>query len=127
MKLLTAILFLSAVVSGQSQRQMTDTACAGYHKADAELSRTLEGVIASHASDDSFVKAFRASQEAWVAFRESHIKALYPEHEGSITPMCKCYALEDMTRDRIAQIRNLWVKGAATGDACSGSMPIKRR
>jgi Lysozyme inhibitor LprI len=101
----------------QTQSQMTEQACGGFKKADK-------------AADAVFVKAFREAQRAWIAFRDAHLKSIYPdpfpkEAYGSANPMCQCGELQELTAQRSKQLRKLWIEGGVEGDVCAGSTLIQ--
>jgi uncharacterized protein YecT (DUF1311 family) len=114
----------------QTQSQMTEQACGGFKKADAELNRVYQQILAAKAADAVFVKAFREAQRAWIAFRDAHLKSIYPdpfpkEAYGSANPMCQCGELQELTAQRSKQLRKLWIEGGVEGDVCAGSTLIQ--
>ena len=134
----TVICFVSVVIligdrdpaHTQTQSQMTEQACGEFKKADAELNRVYQQILAAKAGDAAFVKAFREAQRAWIAFRDAHLKSIYPdpfprEAYGSANPMCQCGDLQELTADRTKQLRRLWIEGTVEGDVCAGSSPIQ--
>jgi hypothetical protein len=58
---------------------MTEAACNKLKNADIALNRTYEQVLKAKASDADFIRAFREAQMAWVAFRDAHVQAIYPD------------------------------------------------
>ncbi|HXB68480.1 MAG TPA: lysozyme inhibitor LprI family protein [Candidatus Acidoferrales bacterium] len=134
----TIIVFFSAVflfgsgnpTDAQTQSQMTEQACGEFKKADAELNRVYQQILAARAGDAVFVKAFREAQRAWIAFRDAHLKSIYPdpfprEAYGSANPMCQCGDLQELTAQRTKQLRKLWLEGGVAGDVCAGSTLIQ--
>jgi uncharacterized protein YecT (DUF1311 family) len=110
----------------QTQAQMTEQVCGEFKKADAELNRVYQQILAAKAGDPAFVKAFREAQRAWIAFRDAHLKSIYPdpfprEAYGSANPMCQCGDLQELTAQRSKQLRKLWLEGGVEGDVCAGS------
>jgi uncharacterized protein YecT (DUF1311 family) len=123
------ILFICQALSdravAQTQAAMTETACNKLKSAETALNRTYEQVLKVKATDADFVKAFREAQAAWVAFRDAHVRAIYPDPDprayGTVYPMCRCAVLEQMTTQRARELRHLWVDGTEEGDVCTGS------
>ena len=114
----------------QTQSQMTDQACGEFKKADSELNRVYQQVLTAKGGDAVFVKAFREAQRAWIAFRDAHLKSIYPdpfprEVYGSANSMCQCGDLQELTVQRTRQLRKLWIEGTVEGDVCAGSSPIQ--
>jgi uncharacterized protein YecT (DUF1311 family) len=108
---------------------MNEEACNKLNRADAELNRIYQQILAAKATDTDFVKAFQEAHTAWISFRDAHIRSIYPDPDsrahGSVYPMCRCMLLEQMTTQRAKEIRRLWVDGVDEGDVCIGSCVIK--
>jgi uncharacterized protein YecT (DUF1311 family) len=86
---------------------------------------------AARAKDAAFVAGFRGAQRAWIAFRDAHMKAIFPDPNprlayGSAISMCDCGELEQMTAERTKQLRQLWIEGGVEGDVCAGSTLIRK-
>lgn len=114
----------------QTQSQMTEQACAEFKKADVELNRVYQQILAAKAGDAVFVKAFREAQRAWITFRAAHLKSIYPDPfpskaYGSVNPMCQCGDLRELTAQRGQQLRKLWLEGSVEGNVCAGSTLIQ--
>lgn len=109
----------------QTQADMNATACEESRQAEAELNSVLSQVLEAQAADTNFTDAFRDAQQAWLAFRDAHIRSVYPYPSprayGSVHPMCQCYLRADFTRQRIKELRSLWIDGTEEGDVCVGS------
>lgn len=132
-----AILFFASVLllggrgsgAGQTQTDLTAQACSGFEKADSELNRVYQRILATNAGDAAFVKALRAAQRAWIVFRDAHVQSIYPDPDpmayGSVHPMCRCVILTELTIQRSKQLRELWIDGTVEGDVCAGSARIK--
>jgi uncharacterized protein YecT (DUF1311 family) len=58
---------------------MTAKACNKLKRADAELNRVYQQVLAAKATDADFVKAFREAQRAWISFRDAHVTSILPD------------------------------------------------
>jgi uncharacterized protein YecT (DUF1311 family) len=123
-------LILTAPAFSQTQAQITAQACAGYKKADLELNQVYQQILAANSADAAFTRALATAQRAWLAFRDAHIVALYPNPKpgayGSVFPVCRCGMLEQITAQRTRELRELWVEGTVEGDVCAGSSPVRR-
>jgi len=97
-------------------------------RADAELNRIYAKVLALNAQDTVFLERFKAAQRAWLVFRDAQIAARYPSPDdyGSVLPMCQSVEYEQLTLDRIKQLK-AWVGGVEEGDVCAGSYPMSGR
>ena len=121
--LLAPALPLSAA---QSQSAMSASSCNEYKKTDAELNQVYSAIQKAHHADAHFLTAFKASQRAWLMFRDAELKAKFPEPDaasyyGSVYPMCSCGFLEGLTSQRVQQLRQTWLQTAEEGDVCAGS------
>lgn len=127
--LVCAAFALSAEARAQTQAELNREACAQYKVADDELNKTYAQILNEYKADAAFVASLRAAQRAWVAYRDAQLEALYPGPNKSLTygsahPMCRCYALAEMTRERTAGLRR-WVEGVEEGDVCAGSIKMR--
>ena len=116
----------AAEARAQSQAELNREACAQYKVADDELNRTYALVLKEYKADAAFVESMRAAQRAWLAYRDAHLEAMYPGRDkgltyGSAYPMCRCYVLAEVTRERTAALQR-WVTGLEEGDVCAGSI-----
>jgi uncharacterized protein YecT (DUF1311 family) len=115
----------------QTQAELAEQACGKFKKADSELNRVYQQILTANTGDTRLVKALREAQRAWIAFRDAHVRSIYPDPDpmayGSVNPMCRCGILEQLTIQRSEQLRELWIDGTVEGDVCAGSSPIKRR
>jgi uncharacterized protein YecT (DUF1311 family) len=114
----------------QTQAEMTEQACGELKKAEAELNRVYQEVLAANGKDTAFVEALREAQRAWIAFRDAHVRSIFPDPGpmayGSVNPMCRCLIHQQLTLQRTKQLRELWIEGRVEGDVCAGSSLIKR-
>ena len=107
-------------------------ACGAYETADQELNSLYQQVLKLYAPDATFLKALRASQQAWLTYRDAQLEARFPTRPGeakrvtygSVYPTCNCTILAELTAARNQQLR-VWVEGIAEGDGCSGSVRMK--
>jgi uncharacterized protein YecT (DUF1311 family) len=122
--LAAALLLLPAAAPAQSQRALDDDACAQAKAADAELNRVYKELVAGMANDAPLVDRLKVAQRAWVAFRDAQLTLLYPPDDttqGSVGPMCRCRASEELTRDRVDQLKRMLT--GEEGDVCSWERP----
>ena len=116
----------------QTQTQLNEDACDAYKTADQELNSLYQQVLKRYAADAGFLRAFRASQQAWLTYRDAQLEARFPTRPGeekrvtygSVYPTCSCTILAELTAARNQQLR-VWVEGIAEGDVCSGSVRTK--
>jgi uncharacterized protein YecT (DUF1311 family) len=122
------ILLLAAGSPAQTQTQMNEEACSKYKQADAEMNKVYKQVLNEYKSELAFIKKLGVAQRAWVAFRDAHLEAIYPEIDktryGSVYPMCRCDVLTELTRERTKSLRK-WITGNKEGDVCTGSIKLK--
>ncbi|RUR12485.1 lysozyme inhibitor LprI family protein [Legionella sp. km772] len=115
---------LSLNALAQTQTELNQSACKELKQADKELNQIYQQVLAYHQEDKTFINHFKDAQRKWVAFRDAYTDSMYiPEYYqnyGSVMPMCQCYFLEQVTKERLKQLR-AWVDGVEEGDACVGS------
>lgn len=124
----------------QSIIEINEKSCNSYKAADKDLNEVYRQVLRERADDTNFVNALKASERAWLAFRDAQIKAIYPDPDppmypnpdplivyGRMHPACVCSALEAMTRERAKELRARWIDGTSEDDACGGSSPRRTR
>jgi len=130
--LLIALLVTSLAASAQTQASINAKGCGDYRKADQQLNQLYQQVLKLYAKDAVFLKAFKASQLAWLKFRDAQAEALFPKQPnqvkqvtyGSAYSLCSCNALTSLTNDRNKQLK-VWVVGIEEGDVCAGSVRRK--
>jgi len=113
----------------QSQAAMTQSACNKMKRAENALTGIYEQIVKAKATDGNFVTAFREAHAAWIAFRDAHLRAIFPDPDpntyGSANSMCRCGIQEQMTIQRTRELRRLWITGIDEGDVCAGSCAVK--
>jgi len=122
------LIALLAVVSegrAQSQREMERRSCAAYQAAEKELSDVYGAVLARYAQDPAFVAKLKRAQQAWIAYRDAELAALYPSNDkrgayGSVYETCYCSEQRQMTEQRTEVLRQ-WLTGVDEGNVCGGS------
>jgi uncharacterized protein YecT (DUF1311 family) len=115
-----------------TQVELNDCANAELEKADDELNRIYQKILAKYKGDVVFLGKFREAQRAWLKFRDAQFEARFPyagtsrerSEYGSVFPMCAGLYKAELTRSRVEELRQ-WLDGVEEGDACSGSLPIK--
>jgi uncharacterized protein YecT (DUF1311 family) len=130
--LLGVLLTAGLAANAQTQAAMNAKTCGEYRKADQQLNQLYQQVLKLYAKDAVFLKAFKASQVAWLKFRDAQTEALFPKQPnqtkqvtyGSVYSLCDCNALTSLTNDRNKQLRT-WVVGSEEGDTCAGSVRAK--
>ena len=111
--------------TAKTQADLTECAGTDYKSADTELNRTYQKLLKKAAGDSIAVEKIKASQRAWIAYRDAQIAALYPAEDkqreyGTVFPMCADLALADLTRERTKILRRML--SPTEGDACGGGL-----
>lgn len=80
-----------------------------YQKADRELSSVCGMIIEEYNEDAAFIAALRASERAWIKFRDAEVRMKFPETEpgyyGSSYPMSFSAYKAELTRARTRELR----------------------
>ena len=110
----------------QTQSNMSQDACAQYKKADQALNATYAKVLKDYTRDPQFLAKLKQAQRAWIAFRDAHLEASFPETDkqaeyGSACPTCRCNVLTELTEQREKELK-VWADGIPEGDVCNGSV-----
>ena len=109
------------------QTAMTQTdinICSGkkLKDSDNELNRVYQEIKAKYAKNPDFLKKLKASQLAWIKFRDAEIEALFPVEEpgyyGSSMPMCRGDWMRKITNQRISELKR-WLEPAKDGEMLS--------
>ncbi len=118
----------------RASTQVEMNSCAGkeYAAADAELNRVYGGILEKYKEDPKFIAKLRASQRAWLKYRDAEFEAKFPHGDerksthyyGSVFPMCAAQYRAQLTRERIVKLRE-WLDGTEEGDVCAGSVHRK--
>tara|TARA_Y100001947_G_C10189389_1_gene240044 strand:+ start:204 stop:668 length:465 start_codon:yes stop_codon:yes gene_type:complete len=111
-----------------TQRDLTDCAARDMDAAEIQMNTLYAIVLDKFRGDPVALGKIRTAQQAWLAFREAHVAAIYPKADtpdaqyeyGSSLPMCMASVAADLTGPRIAQLRD-WADGIPEGDVCAGS------
>jgi uncharacterized protein YecT (DUF1311 family) len=110
-----------------TQRDLDAGSDSDFQKADKELNRLYNQILAKNAADKMFIQKFIKSEKAWIAFRDAEVDARFPhdpDDYGSSLPMCQSLELAQLTSARVKQIKP-WLNGVQEGDVCCGSYPVK--
>lgn len=120
--------FAVAFVCAQTQQDADVAGDTDYQKADRELTSVYGKIIEEYKDDAAFIAALRASERAWIKFRDAEVTMKFPETEpgyyGSSYPMCVSAYKAELTRARTRELRQ-WLDGAPEGDVCGGSVKTK--
>jgi uncharacterized protein YecT (DUF1311 family) len=114
--------------AARTQAEMNECTRDIFLAADAELNRVYQRILREYEDDAVFIEKLRKAQRAWLAFRDAELEALYPHleedalaHYGSVWPVCINLVLEEMTMNRVADLRR-WLEGVKEGEVCAGSV-----
>jgi uncharacterized protein YecT (DUF1311 family) len=107
--------------TAKTQADLTECASEDYKRADNELNRIYQHLLAKAAGDPVAVEKIKAAQRAWVAFRDAQIAAIYPAENpqrkyGTVFPMCANLALSDLTKQRTEMLKRMITH--VEGDVC---------
>lgn len=132
-----AVMSINAYAKGHEkskdcwQTAMTQTAldiCAGKHahNANQKMTNVYDEILKEYAKDPVFIKALKASQNAWVAYKKAQMKMMFPHADepayyGTALPMCEAQYGDTLTNARTVQLMQ-WIKGMPEGDVCAGSI-----
>ncbi|WP_266169484.1 lysozyme inhibitor LprI family protein [Dyella subtropica] len=132
-----AILPFTASVAGSqpscnaagSQAELNACSAGDFAKADQELNKVWEAILAKYADQPLFLQKLKASQQLWIKFRDAEVEATYPVGKsespavqyGSVYPMCVGQAKARLTQQRTEQLK-AWLDGVQEGDVCAGSV-----
>ena len=91
--------------------QLEINACAGGQAsgAQSELEVILQTIRVRYREDTVFIEHLELSQIAWLAYRDAQMAARYPPREdgyyGSMQPSCEATYEEELTRNRVAELK----------------------
>jgi uncharacterized protein YecT (DUF1311 family) len=105
-----------------TQASLNSCFCERAQKADAQLNDVYQQLLKKNASDTKFIEKLKISERAWVAFRDAQLEAIYPDPDpraayGTVFTMCECMAREELTMDRVKQLRRMLK--SVEGDVCA--------
>ena len=120
---------LLATANAQTQAEMNKGAIAEMEHADHIMTVIYQEIIQRYSKEpyvnQTLVENLRKAQRAWIAFRDAHIKAIYPDEKRfSARPMCAAIVRTELTKARTVQLRE-WLDESEEGDVCAGTRPRK--
>jgi uncharacterized protein YecT (DUF1311 family) len=130
LRIIISVLFL-AVISGELNAQSADD--CDYKNADSVLNAVYRQILSDYKADTLFIKMVKQAQRSWVSFRDAHIASRFPlandgkngaYQYGSVSNICACQEMADLTRQRITQLQK-WLDGEPEGNVCTGSYRLK--
>jgi uncharacterized protein YecT (DUF1311 family) len=114
----------------QTQLDMDQSAGRDYQTSDSLLNDVYHKILRSYRSDTAFINNLKTSERIWVQFRDAEMKMKYPAREagtyGSVFPVCWAIYLKGLTDGRTETLK-VWLTGIEEGDACSGSVNMKKQ
>lgn len=122
--LLLALAFSTAVLA-QSQSEMNLEAAREAERADKELNKVYKQVLVS--LDDEGAKLLKASQRAWISFRDAEAAFAADEARGgSMAPMLYSGTLGRLTEQRTEMLRQRLGEDAKTEAPAPKAKPIAK-
>jgi uncharacterized protein YecT (DUF1311 family) len=108
----------------KAQTQLDLNICAAdkLRSEDTKLDRVYQELLAKAKNDPVATTKIRSAQEAWVAFRDAQLEALFPADDkqdqyGSAYPMCAAAARAQLTAERTKMLES--ILHPVEGDMCS--------
>lgn len=102
--LVTSVLGFAIGAFAQSQGEMNREAARDAARADKELNKVYKELLAT--LDEEGAKLLKASQRAWIAYRDADAAAAADEARGgSMAPMLYSGAISQLTDERIAILK----------------------
>lgn len=110
--LLSVLSFQTSIGQAQSQQEMNQDAAKSAAAADKELNAVYKKVMAG--LDDEGKALLKASQLAWIAFRDADAKFAADEmRDGSAAPLLYSGTLARLTKQRVARLKECLGEAAA--------------
>lgn len=98
------LLCFCTISFAQTQSEMNETSNSEYKTADAELNKVYKQLISILDQKEKLLLI--QAEKDWIKFRDSHCKFEAAQYEGgSIKPLIYSTCLEELTRKRIAEIK----------------------
>ncbi len=103
-----------------TQAELNECGSTEFRQADAELNRVYQALMNKLTGDTAAIETLKASQRAWINFRDAQMKALHPhpDEEGSVHPMCWSLEIAELTIQRTEMLRKM-LHPEKEGDVCS--------
>src|SRR6266571_2305883 len=119
--LLISLLIPLTQIHAQTQSAMNAQARAEFQRADADLNKTYQSVLAKLPTVESKQK-LREEQRAWVGSRDAEAARAAKEAEGgSMAPTLRHGTMTRLTRDRIKELNNMVDHGTQNGPNLAAS------
>ena len=100
-----ALLISVAQIHGQTQAEMNAVARADFERADAQLNKTYQSVLAKLRDAES-KRRLRETQRAWIASRDAEAARAAKEAEGgSMAPTLRYEAMTHLTQERTKELK----------------------
>jgi uncharacterized protein YecT (DUF1311 family) len=108
--LIILLLALPTLVFSQPQTALNTTAANNYRDSDKALNYVYRSVLKAQAKDAAFIKAIKASQKSWIAFRDAEMLAKFPHKDeamyyGSMFGLEWNSALKELTDKRTKELK----------------------
>ena len=119
--LLVSLLVPIASFYAQTQAEMNATAREDFARADADLNKTYQAVLAKLRDSESKQK-LKEKQRAWIASRDAEAARVAKEASGgSIAPMLRYETMTHLTRERIKELNAMLDRGTGSGPKLAAS------
>ena len=116
-----ALVIWLIVPIAHTQAAMNAQARAEFHRADADLNKTYQSVLAKLPTIESKQK-LREAQRAWVASRDAEAARAAKETEGgSMAPILHYQTMTNLTRKRITELKAMVDEASASGPQTEAS------
>jgi len=122
------ILILALLLTGREPTQLDENkaACTKTEVERKKLDDGLKELLRRAQKDTDLASRIKKSQQAWVAFKDAQLGALYGTANpladyGSVWPMCACAAEEELIKERLAQVQRMLSR--VEGDLCGWTRP----
>jgi uncharacterized protein YecT (DUF1311 family) len=115
------LLLALAPLHAQTQASMNAQARGDFQRADADLNKTYQSVLAKLPTVESKQK-LREAQRAWVASRDAEAARATKEADGgSMAPTLRYETMTRLTRERIKELNNMLDHGTQNGPKLAAS------
>lgn len=111
--------------TARTQAALNECAAAERRGAEEELNKAYELLLArAGAKDSAAARKIRAAQEAWMAYRDAQIEAMFAAGQkqtayGSVYPMCVQQLRARWAAERTKELRAMMSR-PEEGDVCCG-------
>ena len=114
--LLISLFVPAAHIQGQTQAAMNAQARADFARADADLNKTYQAVLAK-LRDVASKQELRKKERAWLASRDAEAaRAAKQADGGSMAPTIRYETMTKLTQERIKQLKNRLAEKATPGE-----------